>query len=370
MQTVLISGAGVAGPALAYWLARAGFRPTVVERSGGQRSSGNPVDVRGAALPVVEEMGIVETLRRAATRATAMRFIDGGGRPGRRMSMSATRSSKGPAEIEIARADLARILFEAARDDAEFVFDDTITEMSQDGEGVDVTFERGAPRRFDLVVGADGLHSTVRRIGFGAEADFVRYLGIYVATTALGEVPEYPHDVLLYNSPGRLVSVHPASGKALVAFIFRRTPVPGFDYRDREQHRGILGQAYRDDNGWRVPELLERALNADDLYFDAVCKVVLPSWSNGRITLLGDSAASVSLLGDGSSLAIAGARTLARALAGRDYRAALRQYEYEHRRRTDPRRRGAGLAAAMLVPKSRAGIVTRNAAARLMPAGR
>ncbi len=370
MRTVLISGAGVAGPTLAYWLARAGLRPTVVERANGQRSSGSPVDVRGPALPVVERMGVVDALRAAATQATGIRFVDSSGRLSRRMSMPATRSAAGTPEIEVPRADLARILCAAARDDAEFVYDDTITRLDQDPGGVDVTFETGPARRFELVVGADGLHSAVRRLAFGPDGDFVRHLGVYVATTPLGEPPEEPHDVLLHNTPGRLVAMHPVRGEAGVAFIFRHPAVPGFDHRDLAQHRRILAEAYAGEHGWRVPELLAHAQRAEDLYFDAVSKVVLPSWSVGRVVLLGDAAASVSLFGDGSSMAIAGARTLAATLAEGDHVAAFRRYEAEHRRRTDARGRGAGLVAAMLIPKSRAGILARNAAARLLPTGR
>ncbi len=370
MRTVLISGAGVAGPTLAYWLARAGLRPTVVERANGQRSSGSPVDVRGPALPVVERMGVVDALRAAATQATGIRFVDSSGRLSRRMSRPSRRSAAGTPEIEVPRADLARVLCAAAGDDAEFVYDDTITRLDQDPGGVDVTFESGPARRFGLVVGADGLHSAVRLLAFGPERDFVRHLGVYVATTPLGEPPEEPHDVLLHNTPGRLVAIHPVRGEAGVAFIFRHPAVPGFDHRDLAQHRRILAGAYAGERGWRVPELLARALRVDDLYFDAVSRVVLPSWSVGRVVLLGDAAASVSLFGDGSSMAIAGACTLAAALADGDHAAAFRRYEAEHRRRTDARGRGAGLVAAMLIPKSRAGILTRNAAARLLPTGR
>ncbi|NUR47925.1 MAG: monooxygenase [Hamadaea sp.] len=367
MSTVLISGAGVAGPTLAYWLARAGWRPTVVERAAGQRSSGSPVDVRGPALPVVEAMGVVDELRASATQATGIRFVDSAGRLSRPRSMPVSRSAAGTREMEVPRTDLARILCAAVRDDAEFVYDDTITRLDQDDSGVDVCFERGPARRFDLVVGADGLHSTTRRLAFGPEHDFVCHLGIYIATTPLGEAPEYPHDVLLHNTPGRLVAMHPVRGEAGVAFIFRRPAVPGFDHRDTAQHRRILAEAYAGQAGWRVPELLSRALDADDLYFDAVSKVALPSWSAGRVVLLGDAAASVSLFGDGSSLAIAGARVLADAIADSDHVTAFRRYETEHRRHTAARARGAGLVAGLLVPKTRLGILARNAAARLLP---
>src|SRR5690242_8426875 len=138
MRNVLIVGAGVAGPTLAYWLARAGFQPTVVERAQGQRSSGNPVDVRGPALPVAEQMGVVPALREAATTVTAMRLIDSSGRRGRRLPMPSGRSAAGTEEIEVPRADLAAILYAAARDHAEFVFDDTVTGFTQDPGGVDV----------------------------------------------------------------------------------------------------------------------------------------------------------------------------------------------------------------------------------------
>lgn len=363
MTDVLISGAGVAGPALAYWLARHGFTPTVVERSPGLRSSGNPVDVRGPAWPVAEAMGIVPRLRAAATRATTMRLVDAAGRQVARVPMSAV---GGDQSVEIARSDLAAVLHEAARDHAEFLFDDTIVELHDDGDGVEVTFEGAAPRRFDLVVGADGLHSTVRRLTFGPESDFVRPTGLYVATLALGEPSDRPDEVLLFNTPGRLASIHPARGEALAAFIFRGPALPDLDHRDTARHRQIVTDAYAG-VGWRLPELLERVRTTDDLYFDAVSTVELSSWSRGRVTLLGDAASCVSLLGEGSSLAVAGAYTLAEALAAdSDHVRALRAYEATHRARVAPRQRGVGRAAALLVPRTRLGLSVRNLAARAL----
>jgi 2-polyprenyl-6-methoxyphenol hydroxylase-like FAD-dependent oxidoreductase len=365
-RSVLISGAGVAGPTLAYWLARQGFRPTVVERSQGLRSSGNPVDVRGPALPVAEKMGIMPALRDAATRAVAMSVVGDSGRQLARVGLAATRSAAGSREVEIPRADLAAVLHEAAHDDAEFVFDDTIVALHQDEGGVDVTFDRTAPRRFDLVVGADGLHSTTRRLVFGQEQDFARHLGVYVATMPLGGPVEDPDVVLMYNTPGRLVSIHPSRGDALVAFIFRGPEIAGVDYRDTGRHKRIVADAYPG-AGWRVPELLDRLRDTEDLYFDSVSQVRLPAWARGRVALLGDAASCVSLFGDGSSLAMAGAFTLASALAANpaDHGAALRRYETEHRTLTEPKQRNVGRAAALLLPRTRLGIAARNLAARV-----
>jgi 2-polyprenyl-6-methoxyphenol hydroxylase-like FAD-dependent oxidoreductase len=154
--SVLISGAGIAGPTLAYWLARHGFQPTVVERSRGLRSSGNPVDVRGPALPVAEGMGIMPRLRDAATQTTAMSVLDTAGRPVARLGTARSRSAAGNREVELPRGDLAAVLYEVTRNDAEFLFDDTIVAMRQDEHGVEVTFDRAAPRRFDLVVAPTG----------------------------------------------------------------------------------------------------------------------------------------------------------------------------------------------------------------------
>jgi 2-polyprenyl-6-methoxyphenol hydroxylase-like FAD-dependent oxidoreductase len=360
MTRVLISGAGVAGPTLAYWLAEHGLRPTVVERAQGLRSSGNPVDVRGPAMPVAQGMGIVARLREAATRPTAMRVVDSAGRLGARVKMPAADRS-----IEIPRGSLANVLYEAARDRAEFLFDDTILALDQNGDGVDVTFDRAAPRRFDLVVGADGLHSNVRRLAFGPDARHVRHQGVYVATMPLGEPVDHPDEVLMYNTPGRLVSVHPARANALAAFIFRREPIDSFDYRNTAQHKRVVTAAYAG-LGWRVPDLLHTLDRTDDLYFDSVSLVNLPTWTDRRITLLGDAASCVSLFGDGSSLAMAGAATLARALATDPLEAALRRYEATHRTLVAPKQRGIQRAASMLIPKTRLGIAARNLIARAL----
>jgi 2-polyprenyl-6-methoxyphenol hydroxylase-like FAD-dependent oxidoreductase len=367
-RTVLISGAGVAGSTLAYWLARHGFHPTVVERAQGLRSSGNPVDVRGPAVLVAEAMGVMPRLRAAATEVTGLSFVNARGRRVGHVNMGALRTASGSREVELPRADLASILFEAGREHAEVLFDDSIASLHQQAGGVDVTFERATPRRFDLVIGADGLHSVTRRLAFGADADYISHTGLYVATTPFDGPVDDRHDILMHNDPGRAVSIHPARGKPIAAFIFRLPAVPGFDYRDTEQHKRIVIDAYAG-GSWRIPELLDRVRAADDLYFDSVSQVRLPKWSTGRLALLGDAASCVSLFGEGSSLAMAGAATLAEALAASpdDPQAAFRRYETRHRLLVEPKQGAIGMASALMVPASRTGIVARNLATRTWP---
>ncbi|WP_199565547.1 FAD-dependent monooxygenase [Spongiactinospora rosea] len=364
-RTALISGAGVGGPTLAYWLARYGFRVTVVERAREPRSSGNPVDVKGPAVGIARRMGVLPRLREAATGNTGVTFVDANGRRTGRLDMRAVQR---PGEIELPRGDLAAILFEAGREQAEFVFDDSIASLGQDERGVEVAFESGTARRFDLVIGADGLHSVTRRLTFGT--GLVHHMGLYVATMPLGGGPgQGSRDILLHNVPGKAVAVCPVPGGEGAFFLYRAPAEPGFDHRDTGLHKRMLARAFAGVS-WRAPELLERVGSAADLYFDSVSRVALPRWWQGRVALLGDAASCASLFGDGSTLAMAGAYTLAGELAASpdDPRAAFQRYESGHRRLADPKQRGVRLAAGLLVPATRHGILARNLALRMWPA--
>jgi 2-polyprenyl-6-methoxyphenol hydroxylase-like FAD-dependent oxidoreductase len=366
---VLISGAGIAGLTLAFWLERAGMRVTIVERAVRQRSSGSPVDVRGRAAAIAERMGILAHLRERATNVSGIRFVDASGRVAARVDTAAQQRASGSRDVEIARSDLAAILQSACADDAELLFEDAIRSIAQDGDGVDVTFERAAPRRFDLVVGADGLHSAVRRLVFGIEQRFVRHAGLYVATLPLAKVfDEIGRDITMYNAPGRSATIHPARDTPLAAFIFWKDALPGFDHRDLASQRRLLEQTYGDD-GWHVPALLDEMRASSDFYFDSVSRVRIPTWSAGRVVLVGDAASCVSLLGDGSTLAMIGGYSLATTLAECDgaFAHAFRVYEAQHRRLVEPRQRLMQLAASLLVPRTGVGIRLRNAALRMAP---
>ncbi|HET8589893.1 MAG TPA: FAD-dependent oxidoreductase [Nakamurella sp.] len=362
-RSILISGAGIAGSTVAYWLARTGWEVTVVEKAGGSRSSGNPVDVRGEATAVARAMGIWPVLQQQATHTARLAFVDARGRT---RAMVATRRGPDPeAEVEVARSDLAAALLDAAAADAEIRFDDAISGLRQHHDGVDVEFLAGAPRRFDLVLGADGLHSNVRRLVFGPESAYARPFGMFVGTVRTGIRPDDPHTVLMYNEPGASFSLHPSGGDPLAAFIFRSRQ--HYDHRDPGAPARILLGAYAN-AGWIVPQVLDQWRAATDVYFDAVTRITLPRWSTGRVALLGDAADCLSLLGDGSSNAIVAAKTLADALAAQpaDHAAAFAAYEARHRTRLRRYQRGARIASHFLVPATRPGIALRNTGARLV----
>lgn len=363
---ILISGAGVAGATAAYWLGRHGFAVTVVERAAGQRSSGNPVDVKGSAVGVVERMGVMPQLRESATQVDRLLFVDADGRTRSSVPTKAFAGSAGDQEVEIARSDLTGILLSAAREHADIRWRDAISEITTDGDGVEVAFEHSASARFDVVIGADGVHSGVRRLAFGPEARFLRQLGMFVATVPVDRPLRGAHEVVMHNMPGRALAVHPAAGNPGAAFMFRAPKATEFDSRDVTLHKRLVAAAYRGELGV-FARYLDQLLAADDLYFDAVTRVALPRWSTGRVTLVGDAASSLSLFGDGSTLAIIGAHTLAEELAAtpRDIPAALRRYERRHRRLVRPRRLGFVASGMLLVPKTGAGIALRNLTFRI-----
>jgi 2-polyprenyl-6-methoxyphenol hydroxylase-like FAD-dependent oxidoreductase len=357
---VLIVGAGVAGPALAHWLARSGWRPTVVERSRELRSGGSAVVLRGPALPVADEMGISSRLRELRTRATHVSLLGAGGRRIARFPLNSNPSRA----VEVTRSDLSTVLNRRAADDAEFVFDDTITAVEQDDSGVDVTFRRAAPRRFDLVIGADGIHSAVRRLVFGPEQRFTTDLGIHGATVPLapGAIDD-PNEMIVLGAPGRMLALHPSRDTPLVNFTFRAAHE--YDRHDVALRKRIVAEVYAG-VGWRAPEFVAAYQEHPAPHFDPLTNVRLARWSRGRVALLGDAASAAALLGDGSSMAIAGAHALSLALAAHpdDHARAFRVYEAKHRREVEKRQRRVGLLASLMVPRTRCGLAVRNAVAR------
>ncbi|PDP84937.1 monooxygenase [Glycomyces fuscus] len=359
---VLIVGAGIAGPALAYWLARNGYRPTVVEHARQLRSGGSAIVVKGPAIPVAERMGILPQLRELATRNRSLTLLD----PAGKRVLRIPSSSGGSPTVEVTRADLSEVLHRSARGDAEFVFDDTVTELDQDEGGVDVTFRRSAPRRFDLVVGTDGMHSTIRRLMFGPERQFVSDLGLYGATVPLEpDAIDDPSELTMLTVPNRMLVVHPSRTTPLAIFTFRAARPAPHDRKNIALHKQTVADTYADVR-WRAPELVAAYLDHPAPFFDPLTNVRMPSWSRGRVVLLGDAAAATALLGDGSSMAMAGAYALAEELASHhgDHARAFATYESRLRREVRPRQRRVGLLSRLMVPSTRPGLVVRNTVGR------
>lgn len=361
---VLICGGGIAGGTLACLLARAGHRVTVVERDHRLRSSGNPVDVRRPAFDVLEHLGLVSRLSELATRVRRLVLVEASGRP---IASIPTRRSR-DRELEIPRADLTAVLVGVAREATTVRFDDSISGLKSDEHGVDVTFSRGASQRFDVVVGADGLHSAVRRLAFGPESEYLTRLGLYVATVGLPGSADRADTILMHNEPGAAAALHPSTGCPVAILLFRSSV--RIDPRDAGAAAELLTHTYQE-AGWRAPEFLAGYLAAPDTYFDALSRIRVPSWSRGRVTLLGDAASAVSLFGEGCSSAIVGAATLAACLttSPQDVAAALSRYEAVHRPVTRRGQHALPFASRLLVPASPGGLTVRNRVLQFVRAG-
>lgn len=348
---VLISGASVAGPVLAYWLKRYGFHPTVVERAPTLRKTGgHAVDLFRPSMAIVERMGLLDRVEANKTGTERTTLLREGARPvhiDTHRALGVT--SDGHAEIM--RDDLSEILYDATRDDVEYVFGDSITSIDDDpGEDeVRVTFERAGPRVFDLVIGADGLHSTVRRLVFGDEHRFTAYLGGYVSVLTVPNHLGLSDRTITLSAPGRLAAVYSSRhmDDARALFMFRSPYRLDFHYRDVRRQRELLREAYAG-IGWEVPRLLAELDHTPAFYFDEITQLRMDTWSRGRISLVGDAAYCPGpAVGGSTSMAVIGAYVLAGELAaaGGDHVRALRAYEAEM---ADYVRRSRTFAARMV----------------------
>jgi 2-polyprenyl-6-methoxyphenol hydroxylase-like FAD-dependent oxidoreductase len=364
-KTVLISGASVAGPALAFWLHRYGFRPTIVERAPAVRPGGYAVDFRGASVRVLERMGLLAQVQAVQTRIGAITIVD---RNNKKVASMPDGFTSG--ELEILRGDLAEIFHRATRETTEYLFDDSIAAMEESSAGVDVVFQRGERRRFDLVVGADGLHSRVRSLAFGDESNFVRYLGYYVSIFTVPNYLHLDHSGLYYGTLGKKVGIFSGGDprEAKASFFFSTAPLD-FDRRDTEAQKGILRDHFQQE-GWEAPRLLEIMPTAPDFYFDSVSQVKMNKWSAGRAVLLGDAAYCASpLSGMGTGMAVVGAYILAGELAqaGGDYSLAFERYESLMRNFVDQCQKIADGGTDWFVPRTPLRLWLSNQMWKILP---
>ncbi|MHC1560410.1 FAD-dependent monooxygenase [Actinomycetospora sp. C-140] len=365
--TVLISGASIAGPTLAFWLARRGFAVTVVERADAVRGGGYPIDVRGTALGVVEQMGVLPAVRAAHVDSQRITFLDADGSAVGAVSPESVSGGTG-GNVELPRGALTEVLHAAVRDDVEFRFGDTIATLHDDGDGVDVAFASGERRRFDLVVGADGLHSHTRALAFGPEEQFHRYLGYCFAGWTMPNEFGLDHEGVIWSVPGRAAVIYAVGGADQVhGFLSFTRDDPPFDaFRDPRAQRELVAARFAGDDVWEVPRLVAAMQEADDVFFDVVSQIRMPRWSTGRVGLVGDAAHAPSFLsGQGSSLALVGGYMLAGELAtAPTYREGFARYEHRLRDFVAQNQALADGGRSVIVPRTESDVARRDAALR------
>jgi 2-polyprenyl-6-methoxyphenol hydroxylase-like FAD-dependent oxidoreductase len=366
---ILISGASIAGPVLAYWLHHHGFDVTVVERAPQLRKTGgHPVDLFRPAMDISEKMGVLPAIEAKITGTERMLMH----RPGKKrpvtLNLRKMFGATSDRHVEIWRDDLSEIYYDATRADVEYVFGDSITSIGADGA---VTFEHGAPRRFDLVIGADGLHSNVRRLVFGEESAYTTFVGAYIAVVSVPkERGGTPEETIMYYAPGRAAGVETSahSDDARLGFLFRTAQPLDYDYRDVERQKDILREVFAGMDP-QVDDWLTELAHPLAFYFDSITQLRMDSWSRGRVTLVGDAGYCPGpAVGGSTSLAVVGAYVLAGELAaaGGDHERAFAAYEREMIGIVRDSRAFALGAAKVLIPRSRLGVWATMQAIRLI----
>ncbi|NUS42999.1 MAG: FAD-dependent oxidoreductase [Mycobacteriaceae bacterium] len=331
----MVAGASIAGPALAHWLRRRGADVTVVERAPRLRPGGQAVDARGVTREVIRRMGLDAAVRAARTDTAGAHTVAADGTVLETFRADDDGGDGYIAEIEILRGDLSAVLYEDTRDDVEYVFGDRIAELAQDADGVDVVFASGGRRRFDLVVGADGLHSALRAMVFGPHERFVRHLGQVLAFYSVPNEFGLDRWLVDYQASGRSAALRPIrdATQAMAIFSFS-APGLDVDYRDVDAQKRLLRERMAD-MGWLTPRILAHLDDAPDFYLDQVAQVVMDRWSSCRVGLLGDAAFSSSpFSGQGTGLALVGAYLMAGELAAAGWDPAAGFAGYEVRMRS------------------------------------
>jgi 2-polyprenyl-6-methoxyphenol hydroxylase-like FAD-dependent oxidoreductase len=367
---IIISGVGIAGPALAYWLRKSGHDVVLVEKAPALRQGGYIIDFWGIGYDIAEKMGLIPRIRELGYLVRDVLILDRKGRRSGGFSVDVFARATNGRYTSLPRTALSTAIYDALDSSVEKMFGDSITGIAEEGDHVSVSFEHAAPRDFDLVIGADGLHSRVRELAFGPESEFALSLGHHVAGF---EIEGYrPRNELVYVSrsmPGRQMSRFSMRGdRTMFLFVVRDEYLTAADPSGDRDPKAVLRDVFAD-IGWEGPQILDAMDRADDLYFDTVSQIRMARWSKGRVALVGDAAACVSLLaGEGTGLALAEAYVLAGELhaAGGDHVAAFARYQERMMPFLRSKQESAAKFASAFAPATRFGLAFRDFITRLM----
>jgi 2-polyprenyl-6-methoxyphenol hydroxylase-like FAD-dependent oxidoreductase len=340
-KKVLVSGASIAGLSTAWWLNKLGYNVTVVEIAKAPRTGGTAVDLQGKCINIVKRMGIYEQLKSNCLSLEKIEFKNENDETVNSISLKSESKKQTDLEhkakvsqsffswlktslfrfvmrfsnvIEIERTLLVQILLDALKNNVEFLFNNSITELNETKDNIEVRFNDGTKREYEFVVGCDGIHSGVRKIWFGNEQEYTHFLKAYGSVSIVNKSLIQPNTMQFYNEPNKGYILNAYKDKTDIVLYFLAEQEIPYNYRDAEQQRNIIIEKFTG-NGWRTAELLEEVKKSDNFYFDKLCQIKMPSWTKGRVVLVGDSAYCASpAAGMGGSLAMQGAATLADAL--------------------------------------------------------
>lgn len=363
-MSILISGIGIAGPTLAYWLSVYGIESTLVERAPALRAGGYVIDFWGSGFDVAERMGLLAELRRDGYDIQELRLVNGRGRRVGGFDVGLFRAVTRGRYVSIPRSDLAKIIYRKVQGHCETIFGDSIRHINQTEGGVDVVFEHAPPRRFDAVIGADGLHSIVRKLTFGPEERFEKFLGLSVAAFEVAGYQPRDEDVYIsYSVPNKTIGrLSLRKDRTLFLFVFSDDDKKTIDSFDTKAQREILRSHFKD-AGWECSRILDAVESCEEIYFDSVSQIRMETWVKGRVGLVGDAAFCPSFLaGQGSALAMVAAYVLAGELGRKKQppEEALRHYEHLVRPFIVGKQDSATKLAGSFAPKTQLGLFFRN----------
>lgn len=362
-KTALVSGASFAGLSTAYWMNKLGYKVTVIEVAEALKKGGTPVNIMEKTVDIVKRMGLYEQIRANKISMETMEFKNADDVTERVDHSQKNYEERGETEYEIERDVLLEMMYEQVKDDVEFIFGDSILALKEEEDSVEATFKKSPKRSFDLVFGCDGIHSAVRRLWFGEESEFSHFLQTYFSITIINKLLIKENSVQMYNEPGRMAMLNAYNNKTDIVLCFHSENEISYDYRNEAQQREIIAEQFKV-AGWRIPEMLEEIKNSKTFYFDKLCQMKMPSWTKGRVALVGDAGYCASpAAGRGGSLAIDGAAALYDAFEKCDgnFEQAFTSYNTDFRAFIDEVQAGVvDFGLEMLMPATEEAIRRRN----------